>query len=205
MDKARAIPLSSLITEIIQHTNIEDTPEERDRIRKQIERICKKTTFNIENEKITLWQAAKQGKGEKKPRYIFTESQKYTLFSSDEFQKFIHQEGPMDDLSHWEWYQHQKEADRRIETLKTGYSDDDPGNNNQGYYVTRQELQRVKVNMMIEALFSLYFTPFDVEQLESDLNQREVVVSPADETAESIAAENRIFHPEGNYYKRKDK
>lgn len=202
----KGVPLQDLVTEIIIHTGMENTQTERDKIRQQIKRICEKISFHIGNEDKTLWEAARHGKNTKKPRYFFTEEQKALIFCSDVFQEFIQRENRLDDMFHWEWYQFQNEVDKRIEALQTEDFDEDASNIGQEYFATRQELQKVKINMMVEALFSVFFTPFNEEKLEEDMNLRKVVNSPVDETAETVAAEYRLFHPEGHYYeRRKDK
>ena len=71
-------------------------------------------------------------------------------------------------------------------------------------FLSHNELMKYKNNMMLEALFNVFYTEFDTDKLREDLElamtSDEFNVTPA-----LLDAEYRFNHPEGNYFTRKKK
>lgn len=201
-EDSKGTPLPEIINEVINI--IGTTVDEYDRIRKRIERICKE--ISIEGGNKNLWEATKH-----KGRYIFTNEQKMMLYLSDGFKRLIYEspslEGkPLESLlKDWPYYQNTDEANKRIKAFETRNIEDTNGEHfsQQGFSYVPENLERIKINMMVEALFSVFFTEFDEEKLKLDLWARYVVGTPQEETADTIAAEKRLKHPLGNYFERR--
>lgn len=69
-----------------------------------------------------------------------------------------------------------------------------------GFYISQDELKQTELYMMVEALFLQRFTPIDEEALIDDLlAMKEAPFVDCGE--EHILAEQRLKHPLGNYYK----
>lgn len=202
-EDSKGTPLPEIVKEVV--SIIGATVDESDRIRKRIERICKE--ISIEGGNKNLWEATKH-----KGRYIFTNEQKMMLYLSDGFKRLIYEspslEGkPLESLlKDWPYYQNTDEANKRIKAFETrdiGGTDKEDFSQ-QGFSYVLENLDRIRINMMVEALFSVFFTEFDVEKLKLDLWSRYVVSgAPQEETADTIAAEKRLKHPLGNYFERR--
>lgn len=65
------------------------------------------------------------------------------------------------------------------------------------------EVRRIKPQMMLEALFEVFFTPINEEELKKDLLMRREMPEPNPPYAHLEACE-RLKHPEGNYFSRRD-
>lgn len=65
------------------------------------------------------------------------------------------------------------------------------------------EVRRIKPQIMLEALFEVFFTPINEEKLKKDLLMRREMPEPNPPYAHLEACE-RLKHPEGNYFSRRD-
>ena len=61
-------------------------------------------------------------------------------------------------------------------------------------------IRRIKHDMMLEALFNLFFTEFDEALLAEDLDALELM----DQSREDARVQQRLKHPEGAYFHRKE-
>lgn len=69
--------------------------------------------------------------------------------------------------------------------------------------ITDKELHECKMNIMVTALFELFFTPVNEERLRADLMQWYILSDPINLTIEDFSARDRLDHPEGTYYRKK--
>ena len=68
-------------------------------------------------------------------------------------------------------------------------------------YISNKEFQNYKNSMMLNALFEKFFTPIDDALLRSDMTQVFITRDEASLEISDIEAEQRLSHPQGNYYK----
>lgn len=68
-------------------------------------------------------------------------------------------------------------------------------------YISNKEFQNYKNSMMLTALFEKFFTPINDELLINDMTQVFIIRDEASLDVADIEAEQRLAHPEGNYYK----
>ena len=78
----------------------------------------------------------------------------------------------------------------------SGTTDSDP-------YVSDEEVKAKKHGMMLEALFNVFFTPFNEDLLKNDM-ERMLVADDMHLEFADIEAHDRLEHPEGVYFNRKN-
>lgn len=196
------ISLGTIVRKLVREYDLPDTKQSRDNLRRAILRTCEKIPVATGKGNATLKEVVSRGNGEKRTRYIFTRAEQERLLESDELYEYIEKTNPDADIS--EHIRRQREADRRIMQYQSALAvqfDEHPDNDYYGVdFVSDAKVQQVKINMMIEAIFSRYFTPFDEQLLRQDLEMRYTLDSPFEETAESVAADERLMKPEGSYF-----
>ena len=68
---------------------------------------------------------------------------------------------------------------------------------------TREKIKDQKHEMMLEALFGVFFTPFKEDLLQRDMERLGMHDSDIEPDAGDVEALTRFSHPEGSYFKRK--
>lgn len=192
------IPLRAIIDELINCYGLDESEEARNNLRRAILRVCKKICVKD----TALIEMVKKGHGKERPRYIFTAEQKELLIHSEELLNYISASYPGTDISK------NIELERRIDRFKEAEiaglaSEIDGPSDHAPQGVTEQEVQRKKLSMMVEALFSIFFTGFDVEALRRDMNMSADYQTPFDISARNLEAQERLLHPMGNYFERR--
>ncbi len=154
-----------------------------------------------------IWDHAIIRENGKKKMRFFSEQQKQKLFGSEMLYDYLR------DRSGSEYYRNskryheiQKEIQKRREAhiayldsrRVEDYEDDNAP------FISEQELQTHKNNMMLQALFEHFFTPFDTDLLKNDLYTM-LYKDELDLDTPDLQAEERLEHPEGSYYHRKEK
>ena len=71
--------------------------------------------------------------------------------------------------------------------------------------ISERKFWEHKRNMMLTAIFEMYFTPIDDSLLLSDLYRVHITADELHLEVEDIEAEDRLSHPEGYYYRRKER
>ena len=69
--------------------------------------------------------------------------------------------------------------------------------------INQEELTIFADHIMIKALFELFFTPIDEKLLYSDIFRYKYLSEESNLGVEDLEAEDRLAHPEGNYYHKK--
>lgn len=140
--------------------------------------------------------------GKKTTRY-FTAKQKQELEYLPKVYDYLRDNSTSAVLKNSKRYKDfQKEIDaRRIEQIS--YLDERESNDDNAPVITTEHFNATKQAMMLEAIFNLFFTPFDDSLLESDMYRVHITADELCLTPEDIEAENRYSHPEGNYFRRR--
>lgn len=68
---------------------------------------------------------------------------------------------------------------------------------------TSEDVKAKKYEMMLEAVFSVFFTPFKEELLQRDMERLGMHDSAIEPDVGDVEALTRFSHPEGSYFKRK--
>lgn len=156
-----------------------------------------------------LWQQTAKKKSSGQSEHRFTNAQKASIISDKELIDWLIEYyvfGNDEKARAWEaWeseYQAMSEAATVNEKRQKLLEDFDPEtqDDEDGFYVSPDELKQTELYMMVEALFLQRFTPIDEEALADDL----LTIKEApfvDCGEEHILAEQRLKHPLGNYYK----
>lgn len=162
----------------------------------------------------TLWQQtaiskpSKQGGEERISEHSFSNAQRILIMSDKELIEWLIHQYILDDVAKvkaWEAWESEYQAISEAATLnekRRKLSEDfDPEiQDEDGFYISQDELKQTELYMMVEALFLQRFTPIDEEALIDDLlAMKEAPFVDCGE--EHILAEQRLKHPLGNYYK----
>lgn len=196
------IPLRNIMDELINKYGLDESEEARNNLRRAILRVCKKIPVSTSSGTATLEDVVRKGQGKERPRYIFTAEQKELLIHSEELLNYISASYPGTDIS--KDIELERQIDRFKEAEIAGLAaeiDGPPDHTPQG--VTEQEVQRKKLSMMVEALFSVFFTEFNTEALRRDMNMSTDYQTPFEVSARNLEAQERLLHPLGNYFERR--
>ena len=134
----------------------------------------------------------------------YTEFQKLTILAEKSLYDYVRKNSADDTYKHAPRFkdiqkqiddQRQDYVDYLSAQTMSGTTDSDP-------YVSDEEVKAKKRDMMLEALFNVFFTPFNEDLLKNDL-ERMLVADDIHLEFADIEAHNRLEHPEGVYYRRK--
>lgn len=202
LEMEAGIPLRNIIDELTNRYGLDESEEARNNLRRAILRVCKKISISTLNGNKTLEEMVKKGHGKERPRYIFTPEQKELIIRSEDLLNYISVSYPKADIS-------QKiELDRKVDIFKAAEiaglaSEIDGPLDLAPPGVTEQEVQRKKLSMMVEALFSIFFSEFDEEALRRDMDISTDYQDALEITTRNIEAQERLLHPLGNYFERR--
>ena len=161
------------------------------------QQICR--TF----QKLGLWDKAIIDRNGKKETRYFTEHQRQLLLVEPNFYDYVRAKSDDEGLQNSKKYADiQRDiATRReahieyLNSLNMDENEDIP-------YISNDMFRRVKNDIMLKALFELFFTPLDEALLMNDLYQTQLLADELSLEPIDIEAEHRLTHPEGNYYKK---
>lgn len=144
-------------------------PTEQDaaNLRKKVETICKK----IQVGKTTLWDKAKTLEGNR-ARYYFDYKDQKMLLDSQELWAYINpRKVSQEEYEEYKRLSEQAEADnaKYKAALEDGYCGPDIEETDGRASIRIDEVYTKKNELMLEALYSLYFHPIDVAELYRDL------------------------------------
>ena len=149
----------------------------------------------------------------RKTRY-FTEGQRQSILAEKTLFNYVRDHSSSRDIRDSKRYD---EYSRAIETrreehmsflgsLQDDFDDEKLSDNEKNLpYLRSSEYKLYKVNMMLSALFELYFTPINDSLLFNDVQRVLKFKDDLNLTVEDIQAEDRLDHPEGIYYNRRTK
>ncbi|KAF5053700.1 hypothetical protein DSECCO2_395700 [anaerobic digester metagenome] len=151
-----------------------------------------------------LWDKAIQKTVGKKTVRYFSEQQKQQLISSQNLYDYLRDNSLSELLNTSKRFKEvQKEIKERGESYLSYLTSNEANHENFGDpYISQEEFRNIKNTMMLTAIFELFFTPINDSLLEHDLYQMLTLDELRLET-ETIDAEQRLNHPEGNYYRKK--
>lgn len=157
----------------------------------------------LKSKDVNFWGSAPvQTRGKTKAK-VFSEEQMRYLFSCKEMYDYLRDNSMNEQIRNSNRYDDvakeilKRKADYIAYLEEKGLDDE-----NDIPSVRHEDVIKIKENMMIEAIFNLFFTPFNEELLEQDLTylflRDEMAL-----TREQIEAERRFANPYGIYYKEK--
>lgn len=144
----------------------------------------------------------------------YTEDQKQTILSQKSLYDYLRNNSTSDAIKNSPRYDQVLEAiktrrDSEIDwltSLNDKYADSHThGGHDNGNIpnINNKEYRTAKNNMMIDALFHLFFTPINDDLLLHDLERVYLTSSELDLEVGDIEAEHRLNNPEGSYYQMK--
>lgn len=170
--------------------------------RAQIERILKKKIFLGDN---SLWDLIKTGKKPRQislsdfERYCFPQWASYIRKNCETFNEEALNADEEHYLTEYAALNPEFEARAEYEDARNSPDADDAAP-----VLTTQELNDYKRDLMIQSLFELFFTPVDTEKLEADLFHRTYIFDEAYPSNEDLKVAERLMHPIGNYFHKKE-
>ncbi len=149
---------------------------------------------------LTIYKTAHTEIRGKSKTKVFSEKQKQLLFSSKRVYDYITKNSKDEKIKNRKSYDElMKESENRREAYIEYMGNDNRHENDVFIGYTQLEVERVKIKMMIEALFNHFFSEFKEELLEHDLNAC-LLEDELNLTPDVIQAEERLKNPYGNYY-----
>lgn len=156
----------------------------------------------LKSKDVNFWESAPVQTRVKTKAKVFSEEQMRVLFSSKEMYDYLRDNSMDEEIRNSNRYDEvakeilKRKADYIAYLEENGLDEEDIPS------VRHEDVMKIKENMMIEAIFNLFFTPFNEELLEQDLTylflRDEMAL-----TREQIEAERRFANPYGIYYKEK--
>lgn len=70
-------------------------------------------------------------------------------------------------------------------------------------FISNEQLYSVANSIMIKAIFEIFYSPLDLDRLLDNLTLANITTDELALTVENIEAEERLSHPEDNYYTRR--
>lgn len=157
-----------------------------------------------------IWDEAKTENNEKSKTKSnakhFTESQKQRLLASPKMYDYVRNNSESEEIRNRKRYKDvQAEIKRRcnIHIAHVESLAENQGTNHNTPDISDKELNDAMDKMMLSAIFELYFTPINMDLLRNDL-YKVTFTSESNLDEETIDAEDRLAHPEGYYYNRKE-
>ena len=141
-------------------------PNEQDaaNLRKKVEAVCREIKIGNTN----LWEKAKQPYGKQK-RYRFTAKEREEILKSDKLRVYIDKNkvSPQDYEDYLRLTAQNEKYQAALEAGYCGPDMDDTGTD--GMTVTIADMRRKKMELMLEALYSMYYQPINEDELWQDL------------------------------------
>ena len=141
-------------------------PNEQDaaNLRKKVESICR----GLKSGNTNLWKKARQPHGQK-VRYRFTAKEREEILKSDKLQAYI-EKNKVSPQDYAEYLRLTTQNEKYQAALEAGYCGPDiDDTDTEGITVTIAEMHQKKMELMIEALYSLYYQPINENELWQDL------------------------------------
>lgn len=141
----------------------------------------------------------------KKNERLFTKSQMEDLFAEKRIYNYVRKHSKLEKFKNAPRYD---DISNEIKSRRKKYIDylNEQENNNETYdgepYISQEELISKRNSLMIEAIFNLFFTEFDINLFEHDLDTL-LCSDELELTPKTLEAENRLKNPEQNYYSKK--
>lgn len=203
MDNERSIPLPAIVSEFVSLLKVKETKAEKKAIKAAILRFCNKPQV-VEAVGNLLEKSAVYTPDGTMKQHLFTEDEWEFLMTSQELVFGLIKNRVSDNQKEeikaaWlEQNENKIEAARaRAEQWRFDPVEDGPDDD---FFVTDEELRRMKMEIMIEALFLRCFTPIDEDQLRADM--REMKMAPWTEiTEQTVEARKRLEKNRSKYYK----
>lgn len=170
--------------------------------RAQIERILKKKIF-LEGK--SLWDLIKTAKTPRQislsdfERYCFPQWATYIRNHCGRFNEETLNADENRYLTEYAAPNPESEARTEYEETRNSFNTDD-----NTPIMTPEEINDYKRDMMIQALFELFFTPVDTKKLEADLYHRTYVFDTVYPSGEDKDTADRLAHPLGNYFHKRE-
>lgn len=152
---------------------------------------------------LNMWDNAHTEIRGKSITRVFSETQMQKLFSSRRIHDFISKNSDSENIRNRKSYDDYMNASKSRRDAYIDYLDNQGQEDNLDYpQLTREEFTNTKTAIMIEAIFNYFYTDFNDDLLESDLNTI-LTMDELNLTLDVIHAEERLSHPYGNYYSKK--
>ena len=188
------------LTDYVVETYHLPTYEKRDANWKTYRQQIYRTLINL-----NLWENGIEKTTGKKAAKYFTEEQRQLLLTEPSFYDYVREKSSDEAI-----YKSKRYADiqRDIATRREAHIDYlnslETGTDENLPCISNEAFRRKKNDVMLKALFELFFTPLDEELLMNDLWQTQLLSDELSLEPKDIEAEHRLNSPEGNYYKRKE-
>ncbi|MBQ8935892.1 MAG: hypothetical protein IJ049_05815 [Oscillospiraceae bacterium] len=191
MPELRMYSIEDILDELVKKYEVNMTGETaRNNYRQQIYRTLHQTK---------LWDAGVQ-KGKKR---LFTEEQKQNLFSCKQIRDYFRANSLSETIRSGRKYDEiRREQKRRRQEYVKRKLREEPDENDYPH-ITYYEMLGVKNDIMLEAIFNMFFTPFNEDLLMYDLSMEFLQRNDANSSDDVVEAGDRLDHPEGNYFKRR--
>lgn len=154
---------------------------------------------------LNMWdKAITKPNGKSKTKY-FTENQKQQLLASPKLYDYVRENSESEEIKNSKRY---KDVQAEIEIRRNdriAYLNSlgvDEGYNDNAPFVSQKDLRNTMNTIMLTAIFEQFFTPINRDLLLNDLYAT-LYSDDLELDAANIEAEQRLEHPEGNYYKKK--
>ena len=153
-----------------------------------------------------IWDKGIAKKTGKKTIMYFSKQQRQELLSNKSFYDYVRVRSTSVEIKNSKRYDEIQKAieERRISHIEYLNSLETDNTDKNAPIITNKELREYKNNMMLTALFEHFFTPIDENLLLNDLYQVHIIEDELNLQFEDIEAENRLSHPEGYYYKKRN-
>ncbi len=198
---------------------MDDTVEATNSLRKKVESVCKNKIQVQQGDKVVpLWKkACKGGKGKGKPRYLFTDYELQRILDCPEIWTYANtrqKDTSEETLAAVNEAERRNQLSARAEMTEEEFDEYDHQrfiqaiSDEEGMmFEVHQEFCQIKFELMVKAIYSIFFEPIDDRKLLEDLKAQNAPRA-ADGvtrlfTSESILAEKRLKDPK-NYCKRKE-
>ena len=152
-----------------------------------------------------LWNKAIIIRNGKRETRYFTEHQRQLLLAEPKFYDYVRTNSADKGLHEGKKYADiQRDITNRREAHLEYLDSLDMNENEDIPYISNKMLRKVRNDIMLKALFELFFTQFDETLLLNDLYQTQLLADELALEPIDIEAEHRLTHPEGNYYTKKE-
>lgn len=186
-----------LVESAIKEYQLHDDESSRKAYEMMFRRTLEKLGYTVVDDVDVIYEVVGKSKTKKfsqriKDRLFFSKNI-YNYFIDNSVDEAVKNKKSYDELI--SEIRHRRDDAIMYENNRDSYDDAVPT-------VSNAQLQQHKRNMMLEAIFNIFYTEFDEEQLRYDLN----LALTSDEfnvTPDLIDAEYRYHHPEGNYFHKK--